>query len=86
MSAAKPRWPQARIWEKRAVVSKYEADCLVASILELPLPPRPEKDELLTARELAAILKVAPSTVVLRLRQARQAREAAEAPDQVRAA
>jgi DNA-directed RNA polymerase specialized sigma24 family protein len=83
MSAAKPRWPKPRIWEKKAVVSRWEANCMVAQILGLPLPERPAVDELLTARELAAILKVAPSTVVLRLRQARQA--AADSPDHVAA-
>jgi hypothetical protein len=86
MSATKPLpWPKAAIWEKKAVVSKYEADCLVASILGLDPPEKPAVDELLTAKELAAILKVAPSTVVLRLRQHRK-QEAAESADEDRAA
>ncbi len=79
MSAAKPRWPQPVVFERKFLVSGWEADCLVASILGLPAPARPEKDELLTARELAAKVKCAPETAVRRLRASLRQGAAADA-------
>ncbi len=81
MPTASPPWPKPTIFEKKFVVSAWEAGCMVADILGVPHPPRPAVDELLTAKELAAKLKCSPETAVRRLRARAAADLPADAPE-----
>jgi hypothetical protein len=82
--SARPLIPEPKRWGKRNLWDRWEVDVWFADVFGRPKPPKPEKIELVTAEELAELLRITPRALKDRLREARQA--AADAPEQDRAA
>jgi hypothetical protein len=78
--------PEPRRVGRRNVWDRWQVDSWFADVFGRPKPPKPEKIELVTSEELAALLRITPRTLKDRLREARQAAPQPKAPDQDQAA